>query len=204
MNDGFPNDSYTVSTNELCLYIDQAIAYNIVGKTWEAAKITGVMEVPEAFLVTYLLTLSQDLISGYWTAPLPQPPVGLPLGYSINRVYPASQAMGQGLDFLPIKSKRVGYRTLLPMPPGGRYWVENNTLWLAANNNAYLGNVGFYVQMPTSRTSDITQNMNLPDDVIQILFDSVTAELTKRFQNPKDVIKDNLPAGSTNVNTPKT
>lgn len=203
MNNGLANDAYSVSDNEILLYIEQAIAFNLVGKVWDMARVTGVMEVPEAYLVTLQLPpVQRDNVSGYWFSTLPQPPVGLPLGYSINRVYPAMSAFGQGEDFLPIKAKRVGYRKLLPFPPGGRYWVEGQTIWLTSNNNSSLLAIPFYVQLPVTRTTDITQPMNLPDDAIQTIFDTVVAELTRRYQNPKDIINDDLPAGRNNVNTP--
>jgi hypothetical protein len=203
INNGWPTTSYPVTANELTLYIDRAIAFNIVGKAWESAKLTGVMEVPEAFLITYqLLNITQDPISGYWLSTLPQPPVSLPLGYSITRVYPANSQYGEGNDFLPVKAKRTAYRQHLPVPPGGHYKVENGTVYLKSNDNSPLLGIPFYVVMPTSRTSDITQNMNLPDDIIITIWDSVIAQLTNRLGTPIDIVTDYLPAGSTDINTP--
>lgn len=200
MNNGYANDAWATSDNELMLYIDQAIAFGIVGQAWNNAKITGVMEVPEAYLITYLLAnLTQDPITMEWSATLPQPPISLPLGYSINQVYSATTATGKGINFNPIKAKRVGYRENMPYPPGGSYRTENNTIWLQSSNNYPLLNVPIYVQMPTSRTSDITQNMNLPDDVIQNLFDQVVQRLVQRYGQPKDIVHDDLPSGNNSL-----
>lgn len=200
LNNGFANDAWSTSDNEITLYCDQAIAFGIVGQTWESAKITGVMEVPEAYQITFLLTnLIQDPVLGEWYSTLPQPPVSLPLGYSITQVYPADGSMGKGINFLPIKAKRVAYRENMPYPPGGSYRTENNRIWLKANNNMSLLNIPFYIQMPTSRTDDITKDMNLPDDVIQNIFDTVVQRLIQRYAQPKDIVRDDLPAGNTNL-----
>lgn len=197
MSNGYPNDSFATSSNEIMLYIDQAIAFGIVGQAWNSAKLTGVMEVPEAYLITYqLLNLTHDEILMEWYATLPQPPVSLPLGYSINEVYSATVGGGKGINFLPIKGKRQGFREFMPYPSGGSYRVENNVIRLKSNNGFPLLGVPIYVQMPTSRTSDITQDMNLPDDVIQIIFDSVVQRLIQRYGQPKDIVKDDLPAGN--------
>lgn len=197
MNNGFPNDSYATSDNELMLYIDQAIAYGLVGMVWMGAKVTGVMEMPEAYLVTLQLPpLAEDPNTGYWFTTLPQPPVSLPLGYSINRIYSAGPGSRGNQDFFMIKAKRVGRRTNMPMPGGVRAWVLAYTLWCAASDNQPLLGVPVFVDMPTTRTSDITKPMNLPDDAIEGIFNSVVGWLTKRYQEPKDVINDDLPAGN--------
>lgn len=200
MNNGFPNDAYATSDNEIMLYIDQSIAYGLVGQVWMQAKVTGVMEMPEAYLVTLQLpALQEDPNTGYWFTTLPQPPVSLPLGYSINRIYTVGPQSRQNQDFFMIKANRVGRRTNMPMPGGIRCWIDYSNatvVYCAASDNQPLLNVPVFVQMPTNRTSDITLPMNLPDDAIESIFNSVTGQLTKRYQEPKDVINDDLPAGN--------
>jgi hypothetical protein len=199
LNNGFISDDYSTSDNEILLMIDEAVAVQIKSLAFENAKMEGVLMVPEAFLVTFNLTLTQDPVSNYWYTTLPQPPLSLPLGYSITRAYFATGARGQSQEILPIKAKRVGYRTNLPMPTGVRYWVEGLTMWLAAYNNAQLGKESLYVQMPINRTSDTSLPMNLPDDIIENLFVDVTGRLAKRNQMPRDIVKDDLPAGNNNI-----
>lgn len=197
MNNGFPNDAFATTDNEIMLYIDQAIAYGLVGQVWMQAKVTGVMDMPEGYLVTLQLApLQQDPNSGYWFTTLPQPPVSLPLGYSINRIYSCAPGSQQNQDFFMIKAKRVGRRTNMPLPGGVRAWVLAYTLWCAASDNQPLLGIPVFVDMPTTRTSDTTLPMNLPDDAIEAIFNSVVDKLTKRYQEPKDVINDDLPAGN--------
>lgn len=198
--DGFPNDDFSVSDNETLLYIDQALAYILVGQVYANAKVEGNIAMPEAWLTTYnVSTPSLDTPSGYWYCTLPQPPVSLPLGYSINRVYAAQAGSGQSMDFFLIKAKRVGYRRYMPMPTGGRAWVDGSKLWLAANDGSSLSGYTFYVNMAKTRTENINETMNLPDDAIEVIFQNVVAKLIQRIQTPRDIVKDFQPEGATNV-----
>lgn len=198
-NNGFISDSYSVSDNELCLYIDQAVAAQIPQLAYAGAKIEGALVINEAFLVTYQLVLNQDPVSGYWNTTLPQPPLSLPLGFSITRAYFASTGNGVGQDIFPIKAKRVSYRNNLPMPTGTRYWVENSTMWVAASNNQPLLNRVLYVQMPTARVTDLNAPMNMPDDIIEVVFNDVIVQLARRNQEPRDILADGLPAGNNSL-----
>lgn len=197
MNNNFPDAEYSVTDNEMLLYINEAMSFGLVGQVWNNAKALGFMETPEAYLVTFqLAALQQETASLNWFSTLPQPPLSLPLGYSINRVYPKEPGYGQGIDAFPIKAKRVAYRINMPMPFGIRYWVENNKIYLAASDGSSLLNTTWYVQMPSTRAVDITDPINLPDDAQKMIFDMVVARLAQRLQLPQDIIKDDLPAGS--------
>jgi hypothetical protein len=199
ISDGFGGDDLPFSDNEVLLYLDSALAFRMVGQVYENAKIDGNIAMPEAYLTTYLITtISQDPPTGYWFITLPQPPVSLPLGYSINRVYSASVGNGISQDFYPIKAKRLGYRNNMPFPSGIRYWVEGSTMWLASSNNLPLLNIPIYVQMAKSRTDSLSEPLNLPDDAIQNIFDMTVAEINKRYQEPRDEVKDYQPPGNSN------
>lgn len=194
--DGWPTSSFSASNNEILLLIDQAAAFNLIGQVYAGAKVEGNLIVPEGWLTTYnVSTPLQDTPSGYWYCTLPQPPVSLPLGYSINRVYIAQRGDGQSMDFLPIEAKRVGYRKWLPMPPGGRYWVDGSKLWLASNDGSSLNEYNFYVNMIKTRTETLTETLNMPDDAIEVVFQNVVAKLVQRMQLPKDIVQDDLPSG---------
>jgi len=197
---GFPNDAFSVSDKEVVLYIDQAIAFLIVGKAYEIAKIEGSLEVPEAFLVTFNLgNPAQDTNTGNWSLTLPQTPLSLPIGYSVSHVYFANASNGQSMDVFPIKNKRLGFREYMPKPTGCFYWVENNTLWLASTVGAPLLNQNVFVQMPVSRTENMNEEMAIADDIIQPVFDTVVKEMTNRYMQPKDIVNDDLPAGNNSL-----
>jgi hypothetical protein len=201
ISDGFAGDDIAVSDNEILLYIDSALAFRMVGQVYENAKIDGNLAVPEGYLTTYLITtITQDPNTLYWYITLPQPPVSLPLGYSIDRVYTASPGTGVSQNFNLIKAKRVGFRNNMPFPNGLSCWVEGSTLYLMANNNQPLLNTPIYVRMAKSRTDSLSEPMNLPDDAIQNIFDMAVSELDKRYQQPRDEVKDYQPAGNSNIN----
>jgi hypothetical protein len=191
------SDSFSASDKEILLYIDSALAVTMVGQVYNNAKIEGNIAVPEAYLTTYSLASPvSDPDTGYWFSSLPQPPVSLPLGYSINRVYFTNPEFGVSQDAIPIKAKRLAYRGNLPMPTGVRYWVENLLLWMAASNNQSLANMNLKVQMVKTRTDNINEDMALPDDAIEGIFTRVVQSLVQRYGLPQDIIKDDLPSGN--------
>ena len=197
MADNFPSSEFGATSNEVLLYIDQALAHTMIGQVWQGAKLEGNIAMPEAYLTTYLLpNLQQETATGYWYTTLPQPPVSLPLGYSIDDIYFANQANGKGIPVLMIKQKRVSYRNNLPMPMGVRAWVEGSKLTLASSNGASLLNEPIYVRMASTRTSDLNETMNLPDDAIEVIFANVIGKLKDRMQIPKDIVADDISAGN--------
>lgn len=199
MADDFPNSEFGASENEVLLYIDQALAYSLVGQAYANAKIEGALCVPEAYLITYLLPAVQfDNVTKEWYSTLPQPPVSLPLGYSIDRIYFANEVDGVGNNVFMIKAKRVAYRDNMPKPWGVSAWVEGNQIKLKANNGTSLLGNPLYVRMASTRTSNVNDVMALPDDVIESIFTNVVAKLKDRMAIPKDVIKDDVPSGATN------
>lgn len=202
VSNGFPSDEFATSDNEIQLYIDSSIAYQIKGLAYENAKIDGTLVVPEAFLITYQLTgLTQDLNTGYWKVTLPQPPLSLPLGYSVTQVYFVNK-QSKKQNAYPIKVKRAAYRDNLPSPQGVLYQVENDTLLLQASNGLTLSDQTCFVQMPVARTSDVNAVMNVPDDILEAIFNNVVMQLTKRYAEPKDIIKDDIGAGNNTQKNP--
>ena len=196
LND-FPSSESTLTDNQVLLYINEAMSFGIVGTVWGGAKVTGVMEVPDAYEVTFqLAALQQDNVTKRWYSTMPQPPLSLPLGYSVNSVYFANSTNGKGLDCFPVKSKRLGYRKFLPKPLCVFYSVENSKIWLEASDGSSLLNEDCYIQMPSTRAVSINDPMNLPDDATDAIFTKVTARLKERLQLPQDTIADDLPPGN--------
>lgn len=196
--DGWPTNSFSASDKEILLYIDSAIAQAIIGHAYVNAKIEGALCTPEAYLITYALTLpvfNENL--GEYSTTLPQPPISLPLGYSITTVFFGGKK-GRSQAAWPIKAKRVSYRADMPVPNGVRYWVEGSVLKLAPSNGQPLnpGINTLYVTMPATRTADVNETMTIPDDDISGIFDYTVKQLIQRMNVPKDIIQDNLPAGN--------
>lgn len=195
----FPDSEFSISEREVLLHIDQALAYNAVGQVYNGAKVLGTLEVPEGYLTRYALsTLVQDPITSEWYATLPQPPVSLPLGYSITRAYFANGQNGISQEILPIKAKRAAYRNNMPRPAGAEYKVVNGSIiYITANDGTPLFNIPVYVEMLNTRTSSMTDTLNIPDDAIEGIYNLAYPKLLQRYKNPKDVISDDIGAGNT-------
>lgn len=195
----FPDSEFAISEMEVLLHIDQALAYNAVGQVYNGAKVLGSLEVPEGYLTRYALpALVQDPITSEWYTTLPQPPVSLPLGYSITRCYFASTELGVSQEILPIKAKRTAYRNNMPRPAGAEYKISNgSTIFITANDGSTLSGVSVYVEMLNTRTSSMTDVLNLPDDAIEGIYNLAYAKLVQRYKMPKDVIEDQIGAGNT-------
>lgn len=201
MNNGFPDTDFKTSANEILYYIDEALASQIVGKAYEGAKIEGALVVPEAFYLTSQLpALQQDQATGWWYTTLPQTPISLPLGYSINRMYFAEGQFGASQNVYFIKAKRTAYRDKMPKPNGISAWIEGNKVFMEGNDGQPLGGITPYATMASSRTTDVNVSMNVPDDSLEAIFMSVVNKIKDRLGIPKDVVKDNLPSSNTNIN----
>lgn len=194
----FPDSEFEISEREVLLHLDQALAFSIVGQAWNNAKVTGSMDIPEGYLTTYALSaLVQNAITGEWYATLPQPPVSLPLGYSITRAYFASTENGVSQEILPIKAKRAGYRRFMPRPAGAEYKINGSIIYVTANDGYPLSDVSLYVEMINTRTESMTEMLNMPDDAIEMVYSGAYAKLVQRYKMPKDVIEDQVGAGNT-------
>jgi len=192
---GFPHASFPITDNEILLLIDSNIPFVMKGQMFENSKAIGVFETPEAYIVRYELTTTQDPLTQEWVATLPQPPVALPIGYSITRAYYSIDGFETN-DVIWIKGKRSGYRDLLPRPTGIYGRVINSELRLKGDANQILYGETVYVEMPTSRTVSKSDVMNLPDDAISMIFDKTILTLAQRYNLPQDIVKDDLPAGN--------
>jgi hypothetical protein len=196
LNNGFPDSDFTMSDNEILFHIDQAKAAAMIGNVFNNAKVEGAMVMPEGFLTTYSLTLSKDNATASWYGSLPQPPVSLPLGYSITDVYFANAYDGDKWVCYPVSSKEVSLMESLPMPPGIRYWVVGKTIYAKSSNGGSLLNKTMYVTMAKTRSTSLDDEINLPDDVIETVYNLVMDKLKKRIANPQDIVQDGLPAGN--------
>lgn len=199
--DGWPSVEFSITTNEVLLYIDAAIASTLVASMVGIAKLTKEFATPESYIITtQLSSLVKNDVTNEWYATLPQTPLSVSLGYSITNAYFADAANGQSQPIWLIKGKRAAFRGYMPSPGGTRATVRGNVIYIRANDATPLAGLPVYVDMVTTRTSDITAPMNLPDDAIDAVFDKVVVKCMQRLGIPRDVIKDNIGEGSTNIN----
>lgn len=197
VNDGFSSSDWKVSQNEILLQIEQSLAFALVGSMYAMAKVEGNLSTPEGVLTTYSLpALAQDNITQEWFTTLPQPPLSLPLGYSITDGYFADSVHGKGEPIIFIKAKRVVYRNVLPKQYGVNAHVKGSKIILEAYDGANLYGKTLYVTMAGTRITDLDAVLNVPDDMISTIFTAVTTKLLQRAQVPKDIIQDDISQGN--------
>ncbi len=197
LNDDFPGEDWKITSSEILMYIDSGIPSVLKTQAYENAKITGLLEIPEAYLVNFQFTISsKDDNTKEWYVTLPQTPLELPTGYDITNVFLADPTNGRSRNGFPIKNKRVAYRDYMPKPTGFFYRLEGQKMFMKATDGASLLNYNLNVQMPVSRTSDLDDPMNLPDGAIEPLFQKTVSLILQRYQIPQDIVQDNLPAGN--------
>jgi hypothetical protein len=196
VNSNFPNQDFNLSENETLLYINDAMSYGLVGMVWNGAKVTGSMEVPDGYLLTFKLpALTLDNVTQQWSTTLPQPPLSLPLGYSVSNGYFANSVDGMGEYWIWIKAKRVSRRKDMPMQFGVRASIEGGKIFLTASNGASLRDKQGYVTMPSVRAGKATDVMNIPDDATDMIFTKVVNRIKERLGLPQDIIKDGIEQG---------
>lgn len=198
-NDRMTNDAFETSDNEICLLIDQEAAATMIANIYMGAKVEGTLVVPEAYYITYMLpALQQDNIMKDWYTTLPQPPMSLPLGYSIDRCFFANASQGKSKDILPIKNKRSSFINFLPRPKGAQYEIEGggSNIRITATDGSSLTGQQVYVRMMSTRTTNLDAVMNMPEDDVSAIFSSVIKLLMMRYGVPYDQIQDDLPAGN--------
>lgn len=193
----FPNSEFSISQNEMLLYIDEAVPVVMKGQMFENAKVTGFLENIESYLVTYNFTVStQNSSTKEWSITLPQVPLALPNGYNISDAYFADPVNGKGSSLYFVSSKRASYASDMPSPTGVFARLEGKTVYMKSSDGGSLFNYTIWIQMPITRTSDIDAAFNVPDDAISGIFAAVTARIAQRLQLPQDIVKDNLPSGN--------
>lgn len=199
---GFPNSSFPISDNEILLLIEQSVATTIIGQTFNNAKIEGVLAVPEAYITTYSLpALQKDEVTMEWFTTLPQAPISLPLGHSLDYIYFADSVNGKSTNVSLIKQRRVSYRDNMPSPSKPRAWVEGTRLTVKSPDGLSLLGLNLYARMTTARVlSDNTDDMTIPPDSVESVWNMIIPKLERRMMMyPKDVVQDDLPATKMNI-----
>lgn len=196
INDGFPNNDFKITQNEVLLYLDSAIPSVLKGQMFDNAKISQVLDVPEAYLVTYTYTVTlKQKSTNEWYVTLAQTPMALPNGYQVTDAYFSSN-VGRTMSVNFVSVKRQSYKSLLAQPPVVNARIEGQTCYMQSYNGFSLLNQTFNIQFPISRTSDVNAPMNLPDEAITGMFEYTTKKIIERYSIPKDTVEDSLPAGN--------
>ena len=198
---GWQSVAENTTDREIQLYIQEAIAAVMVQRVEKNISLEGVRQVPEGFITTYSFTWSLssnpftvDYTRGLVGIILPQPIIGLPLGYSIVEPYFGNTGQ-MSYPLIAVHSFQRSYYNKLPTPNfGAYYWVENNNMYIDFQGGDYTTIGTLYVPMLATRseTGNDTDIINIPDDAMSMVFDIVIKKLTERVETPSDNVNDGI------------
>lgn len=192
LSNGIPSDDFSISENEVALYYEAAVASIIPKIAFMGYQVEGVMTLPEGFRTKVVFdTILKDNDTGDGYVTLPSPPIGLPLGYSIDPV----TIIGNGKEsnpLIPIAAKQLAYwKSRKVKPVGGFYWVLNSTLGVPSDVKLMRGEK-LSVVMMSLRDSNRDEPLSLPEDSIAEVFKIVVSQLRERYQLPADNLNDGV------------
>lgn len=188
---GVPSDDANLSENEVNLYINQAIAYFAKVNYNESINIDNIENVNDAFYSTFKnLSILKDNDTGYYYTTLPHAPVGLSRGYGISTVtFPVSTGLAKAP--VAVSPREVAYMENVKLPPSKIfYWAEGNKLWF----RSYINLVGklAIVRMVSTENTDLSAELNLPQEYISDMIKWIMGQLSTRKQMPEDTTSDGL------------
>lgn len=194
LTNGWPDIADNYTSNEIMLYVYEALATAITNSSNMAYKVEGIRSTPEGFITDFDFVatgFNRDALTGYFSVTLPAPPVNLPLGYSIK----APTFIGNASESYPViwvEEYNRSVSTKMPTPNFGIYsWVHNRILYLdSQGQNIMLSGLTLRVPMLTARSQNglDTDLINAPDDAIDATFTAVIDKITGRVDRPKELV----------------
>jgi hypothetical protein len=192
----FASSEFTVTENEIFLYLYPAIAQVITAQAAQYYAVEGIYPDLNSFNLTYKFDLStaltKDNDSGDYYLTLPQVPVGLPEGVAIK----SPTLIGSGKRSYPliyISANTRNFALKMPTPAFGGYWYyEGSKLVIITSENLITSGKKLSVTMIASRGQNTADAMNLSDEAFSSVFDIVINKLTQRIMQPRDLQNDGV------------
>ena len=193
--DGVPDDQAEISSNEVDLYINDAIATVINKQAMDEYNITGIMGVPEGYITTYTIpTPSLNDSTGFYYSTIPHPPMGLAGESGVVGVF-FGGGWGQSKPILHVKPQEVDYFTNMPIPPQAAfYWIEGARIYFWCRTDITHISDSIYIRMATNVQSSNSAVLNVPPEAVELIFTDVIQRLLPR----KNVKPDNIIDGKEN------
>lgn len=196
LQNDFPSHEFTVTDNEIGLYIYQALATVITNLANQSYAMEGLMVVPEGFISRFKFpasTFKRDADTGEYNVTLPHPPINLPLGYSIMSPFLAG-AGTKSVSLIAINSFQKGYALKFAHPDYGVFYeVEGSNMILTSEDFDLINSgLSLFVPMlsPRGKTGSDTDTINASDETLAMVFDAVVARLSQRVATPRDADND--------------
>jgi hypothetical protein len=188
----YPDDASVLTDNELLLHINDAVAQVATKQANEAYAIDGIINVPDGYLTTFKITsFTRDSDTGYYSASLPHPPLGLPNNSAVSSVF-FTGIKGQSRPVLYVSANEVDYFRDMPHPPkAAYYWIEGSSLYMWVKSLLPAG-TKVSVRMATHVTSNLDASINVPPDAVGLVFDIVMQKIMGRKNIKSDHVSDGV------------
>lgn len=163
---GLPPNDRSISDNFILRKLNNRIAEAAVKSAFGANNLDSIVEADDAFRLTFTLTLTVDTNTGLKNTPMPANPVGLPSMRSFI-VYPPANFGGRASAlFKPIYASEVSRMRSQPKIRKVFYWEENGYLWFIDRFQIMASYNAVNMSLVTSGANNLTDILNLPDDMI--------------------------------------
>jgi len=184
---GTPSNDFEPVISEINAWLDYGIAQAAIRNYRDGAEI-DVEYIADAFYTTFKnIPISREPESGYWKGVLPSPAIGVPRGYDITSVMPASNGRF-GKPFIRVTPQQLDYYNDLPRPIGPFFWTEESFIYVETNMD--LSGVKLAVRMASSAGKrGLNDEVLCPADYIPLVIEYTMAKFQPR---PKDNSTDGV------------
>ena len=186
----YPSSESVLTDNEILLFVNDAVAAAAAKQTNENYAITGIMSVPEGYITTFEITaLVKDDDTGFYSASIPHPPLGLAQSSGIQSCYFVG-LRGQSKPIIHVSPNEVDFFRFMPGPPQSAFfWIEGATIFIFARTNIQ-STAKINLRMATMVTNDLDAPINLPPDAIDMVYNVILGKLLQRKQIISDEVID--------------
>lgn len=196
---GLPNDDAVITPELVNFHLNEAIGLAIKKSFANTYQIDGVGSVPDGFYLTYGgLTVTKDTVTGYYTVTLPQVPIGIPKGQSIASVvfYSLSKVKKEASR---ISQRELSHMFEIPIDSDQiYYWAEGKILYAWSSKD--ISSNSAFVRMVYSQNSDLTSEINCPDDIIPEVKQYCIQLLMSMHNNPINLGNEGKDFSTTKAN----
>lgn len=188
----YPNgrsDDADITESLVNIYISEAASVVAVQNYRSNIQLDSVEAVSDAFYSTFKnIQITKDTDTGFYTFPLPQPPIGVPIGVSISSVYLISPSGTRTVAY-PISQRELDIMFEVPIKKDEiYYWAEGNKIYIWSQKDVTKSKA--FVRMISTQSTDINATLNVPDDLLQAIIDMVVKRIMVEKTQPIDLSND--------------
>lgn len=185
-----PRNDTNITDNFVNALLNEGIAVAIKNNWKESVALDGVSYINNSFVTTYKgLTVSKDE-NFLYSIPLPAIPLALGRNEGVPSLRFKNSEGFLSIDCIPLSTSQKTYADYRPIPNKILYYSEGNNLF--AKSTLMLTDYTATVSLISAGDTDLTAEINLPEDYLSIVVAYVSAILSKERLMPKDTTNDSV------------